>query len=98
MIDLIKTNNSKVNADMLNRISYLENKNQALEEDRKWFIGRIKELEKDQAIRDLEQQARACCWIYSNVLDLSFLNHVAIQYRDTELRNQAKELKEKGNE
>jgi hypothetical protein len=94
MSDLIKTNNSKVNAGMLNKISYLENKNQSLEEDRKWFIGRIKELEKDRAIRDLEQQARACCWIYSNVLDLSYRNHVAIQYRDTELRNQAKALKE----
>ena len=96
MSSSIKTNNSKVNAGMLNRISYLENKNQNLEEDRKWFTGRIKELEKEQAIRDLEQQARACCWIYSNVLDLSFRNHVAIQCRDTELRNQAKELKEQG--
>ncbi len=78
---------------MLNRISYLENKKQALEDDRKWFIVRIKELEKDRAVRDLEQQARACCWIYSNVVDLSFRNHVAIQYRNTELLNQAKELK-----
>jgi|TARA_R110000851_G_scaffold119483_4_gene247325 hypothetical protein len=94
MIDLIKTNNSKVNIGMLNKISYLENKNQALEDDRKWFIGRIKELEKDRAIRDLEQQARACCWIYSNVLDLSHRNHVAIQYRNTELLNQAKALQD----
>tara|TARA_R110000782_G_C14455498_1_gene372739 strand:+ start:216 stop:497 length:282 start_codon:yes stop_codon:yes gene_type:complete len=76
------------------RISYLENKRISLKEDNKWFICKIKDLEKDRGVRDLEQQARACCWIYLNVPNLSGCNYTAIQHRDAHLRNQAKALKD----
>ena len=49
--------------------------------------------EDDLAVRDLEQQALACDWVYKNVPDLSNGNYMVIQNRSRQLRAEAKALK-----
>jgi hypothetical protein len=49
---------------------------------------------KDLKIWKLEQQAKSCDWIYSNVPDLSNGNYIKIKNRSAVLTNQAKALKE----
>ena len=67
-----------------------------LEKEVAMFTPSSKYFHLNQAIRDLEQDANACDWIYSNVPDLSNGNYIKIKNRSAELRKKAKALKEQG--
>ena len=62
-------------------------------QDSESAASRSAEIEKERDIRDLEQQADACHWIYKNVPDLSNRNYIAIQEKSRELRIEAEALK-----
>jgi hypothetical protein len=52
--------------------------------------------DKEQLIRDLEQQSLACEWIRSNTVDLSNRNYIDINNRAKRLQSQSKALRERG--
>tara|TARA_R110000851_G_scaffold32736_1_gene87564 strand:+ start:311 stop:727 length:417 start_codon:yes stop_codon:yes gene_type:complete len=51
-------------------------------------------IESTLEAHNLEQQAKECTWIYSNVPDLSNGNYIKIKNRASHLLNQAKALKD----
>jgi ABC-type phosphate transport system auxiliary subunit len=54
--------------------------------------------DKEQSIRDLEQQAIACDWIYKNVSDLSNRNYKAIKSQYCQLRIKSRNYRISNNE
>jgi hypothetical protein len=78
------------------RIAELEKDKETLTQHHDMWEGQWHELHGSLPIRDLEQQAKECDWIYSNVPDLSNGNYIKIKNRASWLLNQAEALKGQG--